>query len=229
MADIDKLFESINSEILDESTKLSMSVLFEQAINDAVKLKESELEVKNKAEITTFKETLTNKIDDYIQYFAEEFTKSNTKVIEDSVKLKLAEKVLKTFNGIVNDFNIQLDEKKINVEESLKESKTKIDTLTKQLIESRKETKLREKAALIVEAASTLTTDLQKSKLTDYAKKLTFDELFEKKIKSYVGTVLTEAKTKAKPIAEKLEVMPDDVTFLEEKVTTQMDKYLSRI
>ena len=229
MADIDKLFESINNEVLTEDVKLSMSVLFENSLTEAIKVKEDQITEANKVELGAFKEKLATKINDYLQYFAEGFVKDNAAKVEETVKVKLAEKIIKTFNGMINDFNVQLDDKKITEDVSLAEATKKVDSLTKQLIESRKEVKLREKAAIITESASTLATDIQKSKLTSFAAKLPFDELFEKKVKAFVGTVLTESKVKATvaKTEEKLVITEEktDVVF-DDPTPSPMDAYL---
>lgn len=229
MADIDKLFEQISEEVLTEEVKLQMAVLFENALTEAIKAKEAEIEESNKAEIVAFKEDLINKIDDYLGYFTEDFVAKNAAPIEESVKVKMAEKVLKTFSGIVNDFHIQLDEKKIGDEEKLTEARAEVSELTKQLIAAKKEVKLREKAALVLEASFGLSTDLQKAKLAEYAKTLPLDEMFSKKLNAYCKTVLTEAKVAPEaPKKEKLVVKEEQPEFVaEEKKTpaSDIDKY----
>lgn len=230
MGDIDKLFEQINNEVLTEDVKLQMSVLFENALLEATKAKEAELLEKSTQEMKEFKESLTNQLDSYLDLFVEEFTKKNEAVITESVKVKTAEKILKTFSALVNDFHIQLDEKKIDSEDALKEANSKINELTTKLIESRKEIKVREKAALVMEASTKLTTDLEKAKLVEYAKGLPFDELFEKKVKAYTTTVLTEGKVKEKTFTkEKLEIKEDKPEFVAEKKETAVSSYLDRL
>jgi hypothetical protein len=230
MADIDALFESISNEIINEDIKLQMAVLFENALTEAVKAKELELQEDNKKELSTFKEDLVNKLDDYITHFTEEFVKNNSSVIEESVKVKTAEKVIRTFNRIVQDFHLQLDEGKVVVEDGLKESKKAINDLTKQLIEARKDTKLLEKAAIVLEASFGLTTDLEKAKLTEYAKNLDHDSLFEKKVSAFCKTVLTESKIKSTDSKkEKLVIVEDKQEFLEEKVANPVNSYVNSL
>ena len=229
MADIDKLFEQISSEILTEQTKLEMSVLFENSLNEAIKAKEAALEEANKADMKTFKENLISKMDSYLDLFVEEFTKNNTIAITESVKLKSAEKVLKTFHNVMNDFHLELDENKIDVEEALKESKDQINDLTKKLIEAKKEIKIREKAAIIMEASTKLETDLQKAKLVEFAKGLPKDELFEGKIAAQVKIMLSESKQAPAP-KQKLEVAEDKPEFVaESKPSTPVDDYLKSL
>jgi hypothetical protein len=213
MADIDKLMESIESDILNEEVKLQMAVLFENSLNEAIKAKEEELDATNKVKIEEFYESLTNKIDSYLDLFVEEFTKENTKAIEESVKIKTAERVLSAFNKIVEDFNVQLDEKVVTDEEALVEAKKQLNKTTEDLVKARKEIKMREKAALVVEASSKLETEMQKAKLVEYAKKLPFDELFEKKVDAYAKTLIVEKKPFSKKeeklvIKEELETPP---------------------
>jgi hypothetical protein len=225
MADIDKLFEHISEEVLSEDVKLQMAVLFENSLTEAIKAKEAELDEANKAEITTFKESLVNQIDDYLNYFTEDFVAKNAAPIAESVKLKMAEKVLATFSGIVNDFHVQLDEKTIGDDVKLTEARTEVSELTKQLIASKKEIKLREKAALVLEASFGLTTDLQKVKLAEYAKAQPLDEMFTKKLGAFCKTVLVEAKVAPAP-KEKLVIVEDKPEFVaEEKKPTTFDSY----
>jgi hypothetical protein len=126
-----------------------------------------------------------------------------------------------------------LDEKKIDNEKELSEAKAEINTLTSRLIESKKEVKLREKAAIVAEACIGLKTELQKAKLVEFAAKLPFDELFEKKLGALSGTLLTEAVTKKveeKPekivIKEEIEEVPE-TKAPEEK--TQKTEYLKNL
>ena len=231
MENIDALFEQISSDILTEETKLQMAVLFENSLNEAIKAKEVEMEATNKADITAFKEGLVTNIDDYLNYFVEDFVAKNTAVIEESVKIKTAERVLKTFSGVMADFHLALDEKKITTDTKLAESTKEVSDLTKQLIEAKKATKLREKAALVMEASFALTTDVQKAKLTDYAKSLPLDEIFSKKLKAFGELMLTEAKTaEVKPVAQKMVIVEEKEVFVvEPKLMSPIDGYLDRL
>jgi predicted phage tail protein len=234
MADIDKLFEQISNDILTEETKMSMAVLFEQEVNDAIKAKEVELNEKNTKNIAAFTDDMVNKLDAYLTHFCEEFVKENTQVIEESVKVKTAERVLKTFSGLVKDFNLQLDGKVIDNKTAIAESRKEIETLTNKLIEAKKETKLREKAALVAEACNSLTTELQKAKLVEFAKGLPYDELFEKKIAAFSKTTLVEGKNAQKDTdkKEKLVITEEIANILNEKEhveQTKINKYVENL
>lgn len=229
METIDTLFEQISSDILTEETKLQMAVLFENSLNEAIKAKEVEMEASNKADITAFKESLVTNIDDYLTYFVEDFITKNTSVIEESVKIKTAERVLKTFSGVMADFHLALDEKKISTDTKLAESHQEVSDLTKQLIEAKKATKLREKAALVMEASFSLTTDVQKAKLTEYAKGLPLDEIFSKKLNAFGQLMLSEAKVEVeKPVAQKMTLVEEKEVFVvEPKLMSPVEAYVN--
>ena len=228
MEDIDKLFEQINSEVLTEDVKMSMAVLFENAVQDCVKAKEAKLEEENTAKLVEFKESLIEQVDKYLDYFVEEFTKKNADVIEDSVKVKTAERVLKTFSTIVEDFHLQLEPKKIDAEAMVSETKKQLNDVTKELIEAKKQIKAGEKASIVLEASHKLTTDVQKEKLAAYAKNLQLDDLFEKKVNAFVTATLVEAKSKEtkKPIVEKIVIKEEKV---EEVDRNPVNKYLEKL
>lgn len=226
MQEIDKLFESINNEILTEDVKLQMAVLYETQLNEAIKAKEEQLEKEYKDNFLTEKEQLINQLDSYLEHFVDEFIKENTTQVVESVKVKTAEKVLTLFKEMVNNFNMQLDSESINVEETLKESKDKINLLENEIITLKKEVKLRDKASLIAEAIHKLNTDMEKGKLLEFAKNLPFDELFTKKLDTYVKTVLTEKTQTPQKEDIKLEVKEEDSTNIIVE-QTEVDKILA--
>jgi hypothetical protein len=234
MADIDKLFEQVSSEILTEETKLAMAVLFENQLNEAIKAKEEQLQEDNKREISDFKEGLVTKIDEYLKFFSEEFVKNNATQIQESVKIKTSERVLKAFDSIMKDFHYQLDEKKISNEDKLTESRKEINRLTKQLIDAKKETKKIERASIVVEASTKLDSDLQRDKLVQFSKTVEFDELFEGKINAFVKTVLAESKVEQQKQKEQTQLIVEEQVTEEKKVapqvtTSPLDKYLDNL
>ena len=221
MEQLKELFESIESEILTDEVKLQMSTLFESALNEAIEAKEQELEESNREEIQTFKEDLVEQIDSYLDYFTKEYIKENEQIIEDFSKVKLAEKVLRNFQQMVEAFNISLSDESIDSEDEIEELKSENEKLVNKLIESRKETKTIKMAAMISEASDKLSTDIQREKLVEMAKKLEFDEdIFEAKLDVLVDKILSEKQEK---LEEKLEEQ------VSETKSDSMKKYLQFI
>ena len=201
-----ELFESISSEILTDEIKLQLGTIFETTVNEAVAAKEQAIEEANRVEIAEFKDTLTEQIDSYLDYFVEEYIKENESIVEDYTKVKLAEKVLRNFKQMCEAFNISLSEESISSEDEIEELQTENNKLVNKLIEAKKETALVKKAAHIAEAAQKLDTDIQRDQLMEKAKGLEFEEdLFEQKLAVIIESLL----------AKKEEVLEDK---LEEKV-----------
>lgn len=225
MENLQELFESINSEILTDEVKLQMSTLFEAAIVEAVKAKEIELEEAAKAEISEFKTDLVEQVDEYLDYFVKEYIKENEQVVEDFTKVKLAEKVLRNFQQMVEAFNISLSEESISSEDELDELKAENTKLVNKLIESKKEVLFVKKAAMIAEAQSQLETDVQREELVEMAKGLEFDEeLFESKLDVLIEKILSKKETTEKKLEEKQEDIKEEKTH-----TPAMKSYLSQL
>ena len=219
---LQELFESISSDILTEEVQLKLATLFEATVNEAIKAKEEELEEANAQELTVFKEDLVEQTNSYLDYFCKEYIKENEQIIEDFSKVKLAEKVLRNFQQMVETFNISLSDESISSEDEVEELKTENTKLVNKLIESRKETSNVKKAAFISEAQSKLETDIQKEKLVEMAKGLEFDEeLFESKLDILIEKILVE-KTEVKE--EKLDEKLEDVKPVEK--TSKIADYL---
>lgn len=225
MDQLKELFESIESEILTDEVKLQMSTLYEAAVNEAIKAKEQELEESNKAEISVFKEDLVGQVNDYLDYFCKEYIKENEQVVEDFTKVKLAEKVLRNFQQMVEAFNMSLSDESINSEDEMDELKVENTDLINKLIEAKKEIVSIKKNAMVESAAEKLETDVQREKLAEAAKNLEFDvELFESKLTVLVDKILAEKEEEKKP-EEKLDEQ-EEPEKIEEPKTDGMKKYL---
>lgn len=222
---LEELFEKLNSEVLTDEIKLQMSTLFESALNEAIKAKEVELEESNRLEIAEFKESLTNQIDEYLNYFVEEFVKENEDVVNDSVKVKTAEKVLESFQKIVNDFNVEISEEKLEESDEIVKLKEENSKLVNDLLESKKETSLLKKAALIAEKSQELETEIEKDKLTQLAETVEFDDVFESKLSVFVEQIKTTRETTKVPEQLTEDVKPEDVKP-EDKTSESMKNYL---
>lgn len=219
-----ELFESINSEILNDEIRLQIGTIFETTVNEAVVAKEQELEEANRTEIAEFKDTLVEQIDSYMDYFVSEYIKENEAIVEDYTKVKMAEKVLRNFKQMCEAFNISLSEESLESEDEIEELQSENTKLVNKLIEAKKETAQVKKAAYIAEAAQKLETDVQREKLFEMAKALDFEEeLFEGKLEVLIETVLAK---KEEVIEEKLEEKEEVVEEPKAQVTEAVKSYL---
>ena len=226
MTNLQDLFETINSEILTDEIKLQMSTLFESAIVEAVKAKELELEEQAKSEISEFKEDLVEQVDQYLEYFTKEYIKENEQIVEDFTKVKLAEKVLRNFQQMVEAFNISLSDESISSEEEIEVLQSENTKLVNKLIESRKEVQTVKKAAMIAEASERLDTDIQREQLVELAKGLEFDEdIFESKLEVIVEKILSKKQV----VTEKLEEKEEVVISEKKETTDSIKSYLKNL
>ena len=221
---LDELFEKLNADVLTEETRLQLSTIFESSLNEAIKAKELQLEEENKAEIAEFKEDMVSQIDEFLNYFVEEFVSENEELIDSHVKVKTAEKVLETFSKIVTDFNLDLSEEKIEESEQILSLKDENNKLHTKLIENKKEIDLVKKAAMIAEATHSLDTELEKEQLIEKAKTVEFDENYEGKLGVFVEQIISERSNKEKA-PEKLEEVIQEVV-IPKKTDDRMASYL---
>lgn len=218
-----ELFESLSSDVLTEDVKLKLATIFEASVNEAVKAKETELEEASEKEMSEFKESLVESIDDYLDYFAEQFVSQNEVMVEDFTKVKVAEKVLENFKEMCNAFNISLSEETVSFEEEIQEAKESENKAINDLVEARKEIELLKKTAIITEASKQLETEVQVEDLVEKVKSLDFDDVFESKVQIFVEQILgTKKEEEHKKLEEFVE--PKDET---KKPSDKMSKYLN--
>lgn len=193
--ELDKLFEQINSEILTDEVKVQISTIFEAKLTEAVKAKETELEEQNKAEIAEFKENLIGQIDEYLNYFVEEYTRENETVVAESVQVDTAKKVLTTFSEMVDSFNLELSEAKVDNTEEINALKADVNAKVNENIELKKQIADLTRKALVESKAGELTTDTEKEKFLKLAEAVAFEDeaSFTQKLDAIVATVKTAA------------------------------------
>jgi hypothetical protein len=221
--DMEKLFESISSEVLTEEIKLKLGTMFESALNEAIAAKEVELEESNRAEIAQFKEELTEQIDEYLNYFVEEFISENEGPIVDKVKVDTASKVLESFVGLVNQFNLELSDEKIDESIEIEELRQENNKLVDQVIESKKALTGMKKDSIVESKAAELATDVEKEKLRTLAETVECDDIFASKLDVFVEQIVAgRTKSPAEKLTEEEEIVPGDP----EPITEAMKGYM---
>lgn len=223
---LEQLFEKIESELLTDEVKLEMATLFESALNEAIAKKEEDLEEQNKADIAEFKDEMVGKLDEYLTYFVEEFTRENEQQIEDAVKVKTAQRVLDTFEGVVQDFNMKLDEDVVADTEELDAAKGTISEQTEEILALRKQVTELEATKVVEGLVDQFETDAEKEKFRTLAETINFTDTEEYTKK--LGVISESIKTPTepvKPLEENLDPDPIDPPAKDEK----MAGYLRRL
>jgi len=122
---------------LSEDFKVKAATIFEAAVKSKVRSEieriHEEASSEKEAEMETFKEELTEKVDTYLNYVVEEWTKENELAIERGLKGEIAEDFISGLKQLFEDHYIDVPDEKYDVLEAQSE---KISELEDKLNES---------------------------------------------------------------------------------------------
>jgi len=117
--DIDALTEG---EELSEEFKEKAATVFEAAVKSKMRSEVERLseayEVEKDQEVETFKEELTEKVDTYLNYVVEEWTKENELAIERGLKGEIAEDFISGLKQLFEDHYIDVPDERYDVLEA---------------------------------------------------------------------------------------------------------------
>ena len=187
--DIKNLFA--DEEHLSEEFKVKAAELFETVVTarlaNEMESIQKELEEQSNIERESFKEEMVGKIDQYLNYVAENWMKENELAIERGLRTEITEDFIKSLKTVFAEHYIEVPQDKYDV---LGEMQDEIETLKKKLNESveaqisaagEREQLMRSK--IIGEAAGDLTLT-QQEKLTSLVEDVDFGsaEMFAEKV-----------------------------------------------
>ena len=146
-AEIEEKIKSINvkeavdalveGEDLSEEFKDKAATIFEAAVKSKIRSEivriEEDTKTEKDAEMESFKEEVTEKVDTYLNYVVEEWTKENELAIERGLKGEIAEDFISGLKQLFEDHYIDVPDEKYDVLEAQSE---KISELEKKLNES---------------------------------------------------------------------------------------------
>ena len=231
--DIKNLFA--DEEHLSEEFKVKAAELFETVVTarlaNEMENIQKELEEQSNIERETFKEEMVGKIDQYLNYVAENWMKENELAIERGLRTEITEDFIKSLKQVFAEHYIEVPQDKYDV---LGEMQDEIESLKKKLNESveaqisitgEREALLRSK--VIGEAAEDLTLTEQE-KLTQLLEDVDFGsaEMFAEKVSVVKENYFPKQE---QTLTEESEKMTDtvDEAFLEEGGT--INKYAQAI
>ena len=213
---LEKIFESINSEILTDEVKLQMSTLFEAAVNKEISDEKKKLKKENEEKLdklsadeeeelkkvkdevnenlTKFKSKLVKQLESYVNYFTEQFLKENRKEVISQVEVKEAEKIINLFKEMNMNFGIGIGNLVKESNTSFKNYKNKFnkvlsmyDSLSEKHIALESKVKKLAQAELIKEEVDKMNvSDFEKEKITQLMDNLHFKSVDELKTKAKV-------------------------------------------
>lgn len=231
IADIQKLFEGTD---ISEEFKEKLVSLIESKIDEAkTKIQEdTEKEYAEKTEAYSnylleeyaeksdeyIKQEVIPMVENYLKYAVDEFITENKVVVEDSLKVKLADNFLKSFSSITEQYNVIIPEGAVDVvkekEEKLIEANKIIDSLMKEK-NKLSESVVEMKKEQLIETVCSDMTDTQKEKLIEASINVNFIDADQ------YTSALTEIKESYKPNIE-----PKQDEKLDEKTEPKRDSYL---
>ena len=179
-------------DTLSETFKDKAATIFEAAVKSKVRNEIERLEDEYSAELSeateTFKQDLTNKVDNYLNYVVEEWMKENELAIEKGIKGEIAEDFIGGLKQLFEDHYIDIPDEKYDVldakEQEIEELKGKVNEMTEKSIEMKKQINEFSKDEILEEVTAGLAdTEVEKLKsliedvsyegADEYKKKLT--------------------------------------------------------
>jgi hypothetical protein len=230
--DVDAL---MTGEDLSEEFKTKAATVFEAAIKSKLRSEidriHEEVSSEKETEIETFKVDITEKVDTYLNYVVEEWTKENELAIERGLKGEIAEDFISGLKQLFEDHYIDVPDEKYDVLEAQSE---KIAELEEKLNESiQKNVEMTEDNSLLVreQVISEVSEDLAQTEIEKF-KGLVEDVDFtsEESFREKLSTLKESYFPKVKP-AEGVRAIDDEDggTAQDIDTTDTMHKYMSAI
>ena len=219
--DIDAL---VGGEDLSEEFRNKAKVVFEAAVSAKVSEIKEELESQKRDEIVEasneIKEDLTNKVDSFLGYVAEEWVKDNELAIERGLKSELTENFIQGLKALFEDHYVEVPDDKLDVVDELaskiEEVESKLNEEVSKNIDltSERDELVRNK---VVNEVSKDLTDSEVEKLTRLIEDLDADDEFESNVQTIKESYFSDEKSKLQ-LDEEVVSDSEQNTSTEEKI-----------
>jgi len=243
MDNLKELFaQYVSEEVLTEDNLTKIEVMFESAINEAVKVKTEELDVvfeeKLRVEMESFQETVNEGLDDYLTLFVEEFTTENKIALTNKLMVEKAQTILSSIQTVFVENGIQIPESNdsllTEMNDKFEDMESKYNEVQSEKIELSKQVIEMEKASAFINAVDGLV-ETDKEKIMNLMEGLVVDNVedFKSKLSILVEKVADDdededdedKKDKKKKSAKKDE---DEVNDDDEDVKKESDDNWSK-
>tara|TARA_R100001463_G_scaffold103038_1_gene157347 strand:- start:179 stop:1267 length:1089 start_codon:yes stop_codon:yes gene_type:complete len=172
----------LGGEELSEDFKEKAKLVFETALNSKVAEVKEALEVKYQEtleeKLNAEKTALSERVDSYLEYVADEWFTENTLAVEQGLKTELTESFLSGMKGLFEEHYVSIPEDKYDVLESMVEKLDDMETKLNEQIEKNigLNSRLGESVANgILESVSDGLASTQKEKLASLAESVEFE------------------------------------------------------
>jgi len=222
-------------EALSEGFKEKAGTIFEAALQSKVAAKTVELEERYASDLTeeveAIKEDLVDKVDGYLNYVVENWTKENEVAIEHSLKSEITESFINAMHGVFAEHYINVPEDKVEIVDALTEevtdAKEQLNTATEANMELSEKVKSFERKEVVAEACEGLAAT-EAAKLKELTESIDAADLEE--YASKVATIKESYLTKDDTSVEAKEIDAISEGNVEDtQVTGAMSAYLDAI
>ena len=229
-----------SGEELSEEFQDKARTIFETAIKSKVEEVKEQIQVQYQAqlveEVAAVKTELTERVDSYLEYVAQEWLEENQLAIEHGLKTEMTESFLNGMKGLFEDHYVSIPEEKYDVIESmvdkLDEMESKLNeqidknvALNKRLAESTAD-------VIFAEVAEGLAVT-QKEKLASLAENVEFDseETYREKLVTLKNSYFSENATSAQRDAAEtvVESTQEQTTTAAPEAGSIMEAYLQTL
>ena len=129
----------LSGEELSEEFQEKAKTIFEAAItakvNEAVRKIEEQYEEKLVEELVEYKVELTERVDSYLEYVAQEWMEENTLQVEQGLKSEMTESFLSGMRGLFEEHYVSIPEEKYDVVENMVEKLDEMESKLNEQIE----------------------------------------------------------------------------------------------
>jgi len=229
----------LNGEELSEEFQERARTIFEVAIRNKVAIVKEELqaqyEEKLTEELTAVRESLSERVDAYLEYVADEWMAENAIAVEHGLRTEMTESFLQGMHSLFAEHYVAIPEERFDVVESMVEKLDEMESKLNEQIERNVSLNSRLSEAVcetILADVSEGLAETQKDKLAALAENVEFDgeEGYRGKLESLKESYFSESRTSSRA-RNSVEDLTEEVGTQEVKpeYTSQMQSLLEQL
>ena len=229
--DVDALVEG---EELSEEFKEKAATIFEAAVKSKIRGEVErivdETNTQKDTDMETFKEDMTEKVDTYLNYVVEEWTKENELAIERGLKGEIAEDFISGLKQLFEDHYIDVPDEKYDVLEAQSEKIAELEDRLNEEIQKNVEAKEVKDVLVREQVISEVSEDLADTeieKFTSLVKDVEFSD--EESFAEKLNTLKESYFPKVQPSDDNSIDDVEDSTAQDVDTTDSMKRYMSAI
>ena len=232
--DMEALMSS--DDTLSEEFKVKAATIFEAAVKSKIRSEivriDDQVRTEKDAEIETYKDELTEKVDTYLNYVVEEWTKENELAIERGLKGEIAEDFISGLKQLFEDHYIDVPDEKYDVLEAQSEKISELEEKLNEAIQKSVDLTVSNEKLVREQVISEVSEDLADTEIEKF-KSLTQDVDFgdEDTFREKLDTLKESYFPKVQPssTSEKTFGDEDGSTAQDVDTTDAMKMYMSAI